>query len=124
MLREAMLYSLTMCFLIIIFAIIKTEPGRIQSSLLSFATVLVYFLSSIFIIKFQGSSSFSFMILAQFSYIMKLLLIALLLIVVFKFFGNQLDRQWYGISTILIASAWLAGEIRGFFRIRFILDSN
>jgi hypothetical protein len=107
-----------------IFAIIKTEPGRIQSSLLSFATVLVYFLSSIFIIKFQGSSSFSFMILAQFSYIIKLLFTALLLIVVFKFFGNQLDRQWYGISTILIASAWLAGEIRGFFKIRFILDSN
>ena len=79
---------------------------------------------SVLLFRYRGTSAITFLALVQVAYFLKLILVALTLILVFKFFGENLDRQWFGVATILIAAAWLGGEIRGFFRIRYIFDSN
>lgn len=124
MLRDASRFS-AIAFLIVIAATFaKPGPGRILSSLLSLATVAIYFLASVLLFRFKGTSAITFLALVQAAYFLKLILVAITLILVFKFFGDNLDRQWFGAATILMAAAWLGGEIRGFFRIRYIFDSN
>lgn len=124
MLREAFLYSAIVAVIILVVTLIKPAPGRLTSALLSFAIVAIYFLVSLVLLLYKGSSAITLIALAQIAYVTKLALLALVLFLVFRFFGTQIDREWFGIATILIASAWLAGEIRGFFRIRYIFDSN
>lgn len=124
MLREAFLYSAIVAIIILVVTLIKPAPGRLTSALLSFAIVAIYFLASLVLLLYKGSSAITLIALAQIAYVTKLALLALVLFLVFRFFGTQIDREWFGIATILIASAWLAGEIRGFFRIRYIFDSN
>ena len=124
MLREAFLYSANVAVIILVVTLIKPAPGRLTSALLSFAIVAIYFLASLVLLLYKGSSAITLIALAQIAYVTKLALLALVLFLVFRIFGTQIDREWFGIATILIASAWLAGEIRGFFRIRYIFDSN
>ena len=124
MLRDAMQYSVMAWTIVMIATIAKPGPGRILSSLISIATVVIYFLASVLLFRYKGTSAITFLALVQVAYFLKLILVALTLFLVFKLFGDNLDRQWFGVATILIAAAWLGGEIRGFFRIRYIFDSN
>ena len=124
MLRDALQYSTVIWFLVMVATFAKPGAGRLLSSVLSLATVVIYFLASILLFRYKGNSAITFLALVQVAYFLKLILVALALIVVFKSFGDHLDRTWFGISTILIAAAWLGGEIRGFFRIRYIFDTE
>lgn len=124
MLRDAFKYSAFIWILIMVATFVKPGAGRLLSSTLSLATVVIYFLASILLFRYKGTSAITFLALVQVAYFLKLILVALALIVVFKFFGDHLDRTWFGISTILVAAAWLAGEIRGFFRIRYIFNTE
>ncbi|MEY2872029.1 MAG: hypothetical protein RL526_169, partial [Actinomycetota bacterium] len=52
----------------------------------------------------------------------KLLLIAGFLIAVTRLTAeSDVDRTSFGVSALLIASGWLAGEVRAFFRLRLQL---
>ena len=124
MLRDAIQYSLITWICVMGATIAMPGQGRILSSLLSLATVAIYFFASVLLFRYKGTSAITFLALVQAAYFLKLILVALSLIALFKFFGDQLDRQWFGVATIIIAAAWLGGEIRGFFRIRYIFDSN
>ncbi len=56
------------------------------------------------------------------SYFTKLLLIAGFLIAVTRLTAeSDVDRTSFGVSALLIASGWLAGEVRAFFRLRLQL---
>ena len=124
MLRDALNYSTFIWILIMVATFVKPGEGRLLSSTLSLATVAIYFLASILLFRYKGTSAITFLALVQVAYFLKLILVAVALIVAFKFFGDHLDRTWFGISTILVAAAWLAGEIRGFFRIRYIFNTE
>jgi hypothetical protein len=62
------------------------------------------------------------MALAMFSYFTKLLLIAGFLIAVTRLTNeNDVDRTSFGVSALVIATGWLAGEVRAFFKLRLQL---
>lgn len=124
MLRDAFQYSGLVALIILLVTLIKPAPGRLTSALFSFVIVAIYFLASLILLFYKGNSAITLIALAQFAYIAKLFLLGLILFLAFRFFETKIDREWFGMATILTASAWLAGELRGFFRIRYIFDSH
>lgn len=124
MIRDAFQYSVVVALLILLATLVKPGPGRLEGAIFSFLIVALYFLAALLLFRYKGNSAITLIALAQIAYIIKLGLLALILFLVFRFFGDRVDREWFGVSTILTASAWLAGEIRGFFRIRYIFDSH
>ena len=122
MLHDAGKYSGIAWVSVILISLINPSSEKLISSVLAIVLVVVFFLTSILVFRYQGRSAISFLALVQLMYLFKLLLTAIFLIVVFRFFDGILDRQWFGLATIIVASGWLGGEIRGFFRIRYILD--
>ncbi|MBM3656378.1 MAG: hypothetical protein FJW91_05430 [Actinobacteria bacterium] len=124
MLSTAIRYSVTVWAIMILVTLVYPGPGKMFSVFISLATVTIYFLGSLLLFRYSGKSAIVFLLLVQVTYFLKLSLVALALILVFRFFGESLDRFWFGISTILLSAAWLAGEIRGFLRIRYIIETE
>jgi ATP synthase protein I len=93
-------------------------------ALLSSLTVGIFFSVSLLIGHFtKEANPMMTMALAMFSYFTKLLLMTVFLIAVTRLTEpEEVDRQSFGISAIAIASAWLAGEVRAFLRLRLTLS--
>ncbi|CAB4571064.1 unannotated protein [freshwater metagenome] len=63
------------------------------------------------------------MILAMLSYMLKISAMAVFLLLVSRLTDpSDIDRTTFAISSLALATAWLAGEIRAFMKIRFVLD--
>jgi hypothetical protein len=107
---------------VITFSILKGAPGFFGSALATF-TVVIFFSVSLLVARLtRNADPISTMALAMFSYFTKLLLIAGFLIAVTRLTAeSDVDRTSFGVSALLIASGWLAGEVRAFFRLRLQL---
>lgn len=92
-------------------------------ALLASFTVVIFFSVSLLVARVtRGADPISTMALAMFSYFTKLLLMAGFLIAVTRLSGPEtVDRPAFGASAIAVAFAWLAGEVRAFFRLRLQL---
>lgn len=107
---------------VITFSILKGASGFFGSALATF-TVVIFFSVSLLVARLtRNADPISTMALAMFSYFTKLLLIAGFLIAVTRLTAeSDVDRTSFGVSALLIASGWLAGEVRAFFRLRLQL---
>jgi uncharacterized membrane protein len=121
--RGALIPSLVLgAISILTFSIIKGAAGFFGSALATF-TVVIFFSVSLLVARLTRSADpISTMALAMFSYFTKLLLIAGFLIAVTRLTDeSDVDRTSFGVSALLIATGWLAGEVRAFFKLRLQL---
>ena len=121
--RGALIPSLVLGAISILnFSIIKGAAGFFGSALATF-TVVIFFSVSLLVARLTRSADpISTMALAMFSYFTKLLLIAGFLIAVTRLTDeSDVDRTSFGVSALLIATGWLAGEVRAFFKLRLQL---
>jgi len=121
--RGAFLPSLVLGFVsIIVSTIVRGTAGLFGSALASF-TVVIFFSVSLLVARLTKSADpIATLALAMFSYFTKLLLIAGFLIAVTRLTEkSDVDRLSFGISALIIAVGWLAGEVRAFFKLRLQL---
>lgn len=121
--RGALIPSMILGILaLIVSTILKGSAGLFGSALATF-TVVIFFSVSLLVGRLtKNADPISTMALAMFSYFTKLLLIAGFLIAVTRLTDeSDVDRTSFGISALLIATGWLAGEVRAFFRLRLQL---
>jgi ATP synthase protein I len=107
---------------ILVSTVLLGSSGFIGSLLASF-TVVIFFSVSLLVSRLTKSADpISTMALAMFSYFTKLLLIAGFLIAVTRLTDEgDVDRTAFGVSALIVATGWLAGEVRSFFRLRLQL---
>ena len=107
---------------ILVSTVLLGSSGFFGSLLASF-TVVIFFSVSLLVSRLTKSADpISTMALAMFSYFTKLLLIAGFLIAVTRLTDEgDVDRTAFGVSALIVATGWLAGEVRSFFRLRLQL---
>lgn len=102
--------------------LLRGKPGIIASLLANFIVVIFF---AIHLAVSKASAKMDPMItmmLAMISYFAKMLILgAFLLLVVKKIAPDTLDRLSFAVVAIAITFAWLAGEIRAFFKLRLTL---
>jgi ATP synthase protein I len=121
--RGALIPSLVLgAISILAFSFAKGAAGFFGSALATF-TVVIFFSVSLLVARLtRNADPISTMALAMFSYFTKLLLIAGFLIAVTRLTDeSDVDRTSFGVSALLIATGWLAGEVRAFFKLRLQL---
>lgn len=121
--RGALVPSLVLGLIsIIVSTILRGTAGLFGSALASF-TVVIFFSVSLLVARLTKSADpIATLALAMFSYFTKLLLIAGFLIAVTRLTEkSDVDRLSFGISALIIAAGWLAGEVRAFFKLRLQL---
>ena len=121
--RGALIPSLVLGVLaLVVSTIVKGSAGLLGSALATF-TVVIFFSVSLLVGRLtKNADPISTMALAMFSYFTKLLLIAGFLIAVTRLTNeNDVDRTSFGVSALVIATGWLAGEVRAFFKLRLQL---
>ena len=114
--------TLTSIVAIVCGTIFKGRSGLLGALLASF-TVVIFFSVSLLVGRLTRSADpVATMALALFSYFTKLLVIAGFLIAVTHLTNPEsVNRPAFGISAIAVAFAWLAGEVRAFFKLRLQL---
>lgn len=92
-------------------------------ALLASFTVVIFFSVSMLVARFtKDANPIATMALAMFSYFTKLFLMAIFLIVVTRLTSPEsVDRRAFGVSALVIAFAWLGGEVRAFLKLRLQL---
>ena len=97
-------------------------PG-FWGALLATTTVVIFFSVSMLVSRItKDANPITTMALAMLSYFSKLILMALFLILVTRLTEpGDVNRTAFGVSALLVALAWLGGEIRAFFRLRLQL---
>ena len=121
--RGALIPSMILSFFsIVVSTITRGTSGLFGSALASF-TVVIFFSVSLLVARLTKSADpIATLALAMFSYFTKLLLIAGFLIAVTRLTEeSDVDRLSFGISALVIAAGWLAGEVRAFFKLRLQL---
>jgi hypothetical protein len=98
-------------------------PG-FWGALFATTTVVIFFSVSMLVSRItKDANPITTMALAMLSYFSKLILMALFLILVTRLTEpGDVDRTAFGVSALLVAIAWLGGEIRAFFRLRLQLS--
>ncbi len=121
--RGALIPSMILGILALIVSTILNGSAGLFGSALATFTVVIFFSVSLLVGRLtKNADPISTMALAMFSYFTKLLLIAGFLIAVTRLTDeSDVDRTSFGISALLIATGWLAGEVRAFFRLRLQL---
>lgn len=123
--RGALTPSITVSLIaILISALMKGTSGFWGASLAMF-TVFIFFSVSMMVSRLtKDANPITTMALAMLSYISKLFLMALFLILITRLTEpGTVNRSAFGISALAIAIAWLGGEIRAFFALRLQLSS-
>ena len=107
---------------IILFWYLSGSSGLFGALLASF-TVVIFFSVSLMVARFtKDANPIATMALAMFSYFTKLFIMALFLIAVTRLTSAEtVDRKAFGISALVIAFAWLGGEVRAFLKLRLQL---
>jgi len=111
--------SITALLSFIVMATLNGKSGAVGAFLAS-VTVIIFF--SIHLLVARVSRNLDPMItmaLAMFSYFAKVVFMGIFLLLVTRFTDRStVDRGSFAICAILITMAWLAGEIRSFFKLR------
>jgi hypothetical protein len=97
-----------------------------QGALLAGFVVIIFFAVHLLLDRAtKGSGSVSLFVGALLSYFLKVALVGSFLFFVMSQLGpERLDRISFGATAMVITTFWLAGEIRGFMRIRYIYDDD
>jgi len=121
--KGALFPSLILSALSILVSTVLLGSSGFFGSLLASFTVVIFFSVSLLVSRLTKSADpISTMALAMFSYFTKLLLIAGFLIAVTRLTDEgDVDRTAFGVSALVVATGWLAGEVRSFFRLRLQL---
>ena len=103
--------------------LLRGGSGLAGSALATF-TVLIFFSVHLFVARVAKQlDPTSTMILAMLSYMLKISAMAVFLLLVSRLTDpSDIDRTTFAISSLALATAWLAGEVRAFMKIRFVLD--
>ena len=119
----ALIPSMILSFLSIVVSTIARGTSGLFGSVLASFTVVIFFSVSLLVARLTKSADpIATLALAMFSYFTKLLLIAGFLIAVTRLTEeSDVDRLSFGISALVIAAGWLAGEVRAFFKLRLQL---
>jgi ATP synthase protein I len=121
--RGALVPALILAALsLILGTILRATPGFWGALLASF-TVIIFFSVHLLISKLSTNlDPIATMALAMFSYFAKVILMGALLLIVTKTTSPQtVDRATFAIAALSITTAWLAGEIRAFMKLRITL---
>lgn len=123
MLRGALVPASIVSVLAIGIMFFVSGKSGLFGSILASITVIIFFSISMLVARLTRSADpIATMALAMFSYFTKLLVMAGFLIAVTRLTEpGDVDRRSFGISALAIALAWLAGEVRAFFRLRLQL---
>lgn len=121
--RGALTPALLVSILSIIISYLARGASGLFGSLIASFTVVIFFSVSLLVARLtRNADPISTMALAMFSYFTKLLLMAGFLIAVTRLTPEgSVDRRAFGASALAVAFAWLAGEVRAFFRLRLQL---
>ena len=121
--RGALFPSLVVALLAIVIATIALGTSGLFAAVLAAFTVVIFFSVSLLVARVtRNADPISTMALAMFSYFTKLLLMAGLLIAVTRLTDPEaVNRRAFAVSALAVAFAWLAGEVRAFFRLRLQL---
>ena len=121
--RGALIPSTILSFFSIVVSTITRGTSGLFGSVLASFTVVIFFSVSLLVARLTKSADpIATLALAMFSYFTKLLLIAGFLIAVTRLTEeSDVDRLSFGISALVIAAGWLAGEVRAFFKLRLQL---
>jgi len=121
--RGALIPSTILSFFSIVVSTITHGTSGLFGSVLASFTVVIFFSVSLLVARLTKSADpIATLALAMFSYFTKLLLIAGFLIAVTRLTEeSDVDRLSFGISALVIAAGWLAGEVRAFFKLRLQL---
>ena len=101
----------------------RQAPGFWGAALAS-VTVLIFFSVHLLVAMISKHlDPTSTMFLAMLSYFLKIAMMAIFLIVVTRVTDPEaIDRETFAIAAMALATAWLAGEIRAFLRLRLTPD--
>lgn len=120
--RGALLPSIVTTLISLLLAsLIKGAPGFFAALLASF-TVIIFFAVHLIVAKISHSlDPASTMMVAMISYFLKVALMAIFLILITRLTDPEaIDRPTFAIVALALTSAWLAGEIRAFLRLKRI----
>lgn len=98
-------------------------PG-LWGALLASVTVVIFFSVHLLVARISRRlDPTSTMLIAMMSYFLKVALMAVFLIVVTRLTDPaDIDRPTFAIAALALTTAWLAGEIRAFLKIRLTPD--
>lgn len=122
--RGALMPSiLTSAIAVIVGYLINQLPGLWASVLASF-TVVIFFSVHLLVARISKNlDPTSTMLIAMLSYFLKVALMAIFLILVNRLTDPaDIDRPTFAIAALALTTAWLAGEIRAFLKIRLTPD--
>ena len=103
--------------------LVRQMPG-LWGALLASVTVLIFFSVHLLVARISRRlDPTSTMLIAMMSYFLKVALMAVFLIVVTRLTDPaEIDRPTFAITALALTTAWLAGEIRAFLKIRLTPD--
>ena len=101
----------------------RQGPGFWGSALASITVVIFFSVHLLVAMISKHLDPTSTMFLAMLSYFLKIAMMAIFLIVVTRVTDPEaIDRETFAIAAMALATAWLAGEIRAFLRLRLTPD--
>ena len=121
--RGAAIPSIVASLLAMLLAWFVSGLSGLFGALLASFTVVIFFSISLLIARFtKDANPIATMALAMFSYFTKLFVMAIFLIAVTRLTSPEsVDRRVFGVSALVIAFAWLGGEVRAFLKLRLQL---
>ena len=121
--RGAFIPSISVSAISILLATLLKGLSGFWGSALATFTVVIFFSVSLLVARLtKNADPIATMALAMFSYFTKLLLIAGFLLLVTRLTDDSnVNRTSFGVCALAIAGAWLAGEVRAFFKLRLQL---
>jgi len=124
--RGAIFPALIVALIGNIIAYFLRGTSGLVAGMFSLIIVVIFFTTHIVIAKFADRLDPKMvMVLALGSYFMKVMLMGLFLLLTMKLTQPTfLDRSTFGIMAIAITSAWLAGEIRAFLKLKLVLKTT
>jgi ATP synthase protein I len=122
--KKALWPSLFVSVLALILGWVFKESAGLWGALLATFTVVIFFSVHLGVaLMTRKLDPISTMALAMLSYLLKVTLTALFLILVTRLTSPEtIDRTIFGATAIALIFTWLAGEIRAFLKLRFVLD--
>lgn len=122
--KGALTPSLVTAIIAIIAGYLFRDLPGLWGSALATVTVLIFFSVHLFVARISRNlDPTSTMLIAMLSYFLKVVLMALFLVVVTRLTDPaEIDRSSFAVSALALTTAWLAGEIRAFLKIRLFRD--
>ena len=124
--RGAIVPALTVAVLGNVIAYVVRGISGLIAGIFSLVIVVIFFAVHLAIAKVADRLDPTMvMVLAMGSYIVKVTFMGLFLVLTMKLTESKfLDRPTFAVLAIAITSAWLAGEIRAFLKLKLVLKTT